>query len=248
MAKTAQLDLPLVMPAQAQKHVTVNEALARLDAAAQLRVASSTLQDPPASADEGRSYLVPADASGAWQGMVGRIAVWSNGGWIFSRRGPAGAPGTRAAADTSCSTGTGWVRCDRGVAPRRGHDLAGSSSSTMPSPPGPPTHLRGNSRTRQGDGHRPAGWSARWPGPGSPAGGSASAARTTATARGSGIGLNSYLVGLSGSPVTYYAPTPLLITAEGGSFASGTIRLAIHLLQIEPPRRGLRLRHSCPVP
>ena len=36
MAKTAQLDLPLVMPAQAQKHVTVNEALARLDAAAQL--------------------------------------------------------------------------------------------------------------------------------------------------------------------------------------------------------------------
>ena len=36
MARTAQLDLPLVMPAQAQKHVTVNEALARLDAAAQL--------------------------------------------------------------------------------------------------------------------------------------------------------------------------------------------------------------------
>ena len=35
MASTAQLALPLVAPAQAQKHVTVNEALARLDAAAQ---------------------------------------------------------------------------------------------------------------------------------------------------------------------------------------------------------------------
>ena len=36
MARTAQLDLPLVAPSQAQKHVTVNEALARLDAVAQL--------------------------------------------------------------------------------------------------------------------------------------------------------------------------------------------------------------------
>ena len=55
---------------------------------------------------------------------------------------------------------------------------------------------------------------------------------------GSGIGtaLNSVLVGLSGSPVTYYAPTPLLLTAEGGTFASGRIRLAMHLLQLTPPR------------
>ena len=31
-------------------------------------------------------------------------------------------------------------------------------------------------------------------------------------------------------------PTPLLLTAEGGSFASGTVRLAMHVLQLEPPR------------
>ena len=55
---------------------------------------------------------------------------------------------------------------------------------------------------------------------------------------GSGLGseVNSYLVGLSGAPVTYYAPTPLLITAEGGSFASGQIRLAVHVLCLIPPR------------
>ena len=100
MARTAQLDLPLVMPAQAQKHVTVNEALARLDAAAQLRVISSLLSTPPASACDGQSYLVPAGATGEWAGhRAGRIAVWSNGGWIVSRAAaPAGAPGTRAAA------------------------------------------------------------------------------------------------------------------------------------------------------
>ena len=62
------------------------------------------------------------------------------------------------------------------------------------------------------------------------------AGRTIGTDRGWAYGLNSYLVGLSGSPVTYYAATPLLLTAEGGSFAAGTIRLALHLLQLEPPR------------
>ena len=36
MAETAKLTLPLLEAAQAQKHVTVNEALVRLDAAAHL--------------------------------------------------------------------------------------------------------------------------------------------------------------------------------------------------------------------
>jgi hypothetical protein len=48
--------------------------------------------------------------------------------------------------------------------------------------------------------------------------------------------VNSVLVGLSGTPVTYYMPTPLLLTAEGGTFVSGRIRLALHLLELNPPR------------
>ena len=57
------------LPAQAQKHVTVNEALARLDAAAQLRVISFAETTPPASAVDGAGYLVPAGATGAWAGQ-----------------------------------------------------------------------------------------------------------------------------------------------------------------------------------
>ena len=55
---------------------------------------------------------------------------------------------------------------------------------------------------------------------------------------GSGLGtpVNSYLLGISGAPVTYYAPTPLLISAEGGAFTSGVIRLAVHLVELVPPR------------
>ena len=119
MARTAQLALPLVAPAQAQKHVTVNEALARLDAAAQLRVVS-----PRAGAsrggERGRSYLVPAGAPEAsGRASDGRIAVWSNGGWLFLAPRPAGACGTRA------GPGIGHIRrerlgpgCSRGLASR----------------------------------------------------------------------------------------------------------------------------------
>ena len=36
--------------------------------------------------------------------------------------------------------------------------------------------------------------------------------------------------------MTYYAPTPLLLTrARAGAFAGGTVRLALHLV-LEPPR------------
>ena len=53
---------------------------------------------------------------------------------------------------------------------------------------------------------------------------------------GLGLGLGSYLVGLSGAPVTYYAPTPLQLTGEGGAFAGGIVRFALHLVELTPPR------------
>ena len=51
-----------------------------------------------------------------------------------------------------------------------------------------------------------------------------------------GLAVDSVLVGLSGSPVTYYSTTPLLISAETGTFGGGIIRIAIHFLELTPPR------------
>ena len=45
--QTSNLSLPFIMPAQAQKHVTVNEALVRLDGLAQLRLQSISVTTPP---------------------------------------------------------------------------------------------------------------------------------------------------------------------------------------------------------
>lgn len=80
---SAVLTLPYILPSQAQKHVTHNEALARLDVAVQLAVIARDLSAPPASPAQGDRYLVPAGATGAWAGQGGNIAVYDMNTWVF---------------------------------------------------------------------------------------------------------------------------------------------------------------------
>ncbi|MCM2473257.1 DUF2793 domain-containing protein [Rhizobium sp. CG5] len=79
---TANLALPYILPSQAQKHVTHNEALQRLDAAVQL-VLAAHLPAPPDDASEGACYAVNAPATGAWSGKAGQLALRQDGDWIF---------------------------------------------------------------------------------------------------------------------------------------------------------------------
>jgi len=236
MAKTAQLDLPLVMPAQAQKHVTVNEALARLDAVAQLRVISSAELDPPATAGDGASYLVPDGATGAWLGWAGRIAVWSNGGWVFMTPRAGWRAWDESRGGHQMFDGTGWVPDAVAVSPHGAgmtwkvmefdHAVTpGSTNSTAVVVPSQAQVVGVTGRVVSAlTGAGLTGWRIGVSGADNRYG------------SGLGIGVDSYLVGLSGSPVTYYAPTPLLLSAEGGVFAGGTVRLAMHLVQLQPPR------------
>ena len=80
---TPLLELPYILPAQAQKHVTHNEAIARLDALTQLAVEDRTRSTPPDTPDEGARHIVAAGATAAWDGQDGKVAVVVNGGWIF---------------------------------------------------------------------------------------------------------------------------------------------------------------------
>jgi len=54
---------------------------------------------------------------------------------------------------------------------------------------------------------------------------------------GSGYGpaFNAFAHGVTGQPQAYFGATALEITAEGGSFTAGAIRLAVHFLAISPP-------------
>lgn len=79
---TSNLALPYILPAQAQKHVTHNEALQRLDAIVQLTMAGS-LHEPPTEAEEGDCYWVVSPATGAFSGRSERLAFRQDDAWIF---------------------------------------------------------------------------------------------------------------------------------------------------------------------
>ncbi len=80
---TPRLGLPYLAAGQAQKHVTLNEALARLDGLVQTTVESRGLAAQPADPADGALYILPADATGeAWAGRpAGSLMRFEAGGW-----------------------------------------------------------------------------------------------------------------------------------------------------------------------
>ncbi|MGH1588181.1 DUF2793 domain-containing protein [Methylobacterium phyllosphaerae] len=79
---TPHLGLPLIAASQAQKHVTHNEALDRLDALVQLACLDKDLAAPPPSPAEGDRYLVVAsEPGGAWVGLAGQVVRYADGVW-----------------------------------------------------------------------------------------------------------------------------------------------------------------------
>jgi hypothetical protein len=81
---TSHLKLPYLAAAQAQKHVTHNEALTLLDTAVQLAVLDASLTAPPGSPAEGDRHIVAASATGAWAGKDGQVATFVDGTWVFA--------------------------------------------------------------------------------------------------------------------------------------------------------------------
>jgi len=77
------LSLPYIAPAQAQKHVTHNEALQRLDAVVQLRVQAFDATIPPAAPEAGEVYATGIGSTGDWAGQDQTLAAYANGAWAF---------------------------------------------------------------------------------------------------------------------------------------------------------------------
>lgn len=80
---TPRLGLPLLFAGQAQKEVFVNEALARVDGLLHAAVEGEA-SAPPASPQDGESWLIATAASGDWEGRDGALASWQGGGWLFT--------------------------------------------------------------------------------------------------------------------------------------------------------------------
>lgn len=83
MTATPRLVLPLLAAGQAQKHVTHNDALTRLDALVHLVVDSRTQAAPPVTPTELSAYIVPDGGSGVFAGRTDQVALFEDGGWTF---------------------------------------------------------------------------------------------------------------------------------------------------------------------
>ncbi len=234
MSDTNRLALPLLQPAQAQKHVTVNEALGRLDGLVNMVLESNSLPMPPTVVLDGATYGVPGGAVNAWSGQAGKVAIGSNGGWVFVaprtgwrtfiadegrtaiHDGTAWVPGALSLSPHGAGLSAGVIELDHVIA-------AGASSETAVIIPGHAMVLGVSARVI------------------APISGTLSAwelGNVGATNRfGSGLGVaqGSWARGMLSQPMTYWNAETLLLSATGGDFAAGTVRLAVHYLEILLP-------------
>jgi hypothetical protein len=229
MATTPYLGLPLIEAAQAQKHVTHNEALGLLDSVIQLSVKGRTLLNPPLSPAEGDRWIVPAGATGAWSGHTDEVALWKDAGWrYFTPR-----DGWIAFVDdegTVAYAAGGWqsfiVLTVNGAG--LGMDIreeevvcAGASVSTTIAIPARSVALAVSVRTTLAITGATS-FDCGVAGDLSKFGGSL------------GVALGSTNIGVIG-PTAYYSDTPIVLTANGGSFTGGKVRVAAQILTFAAP-------------
>lgn len=230
MAETSNLTLPLLAAGQAQKHVTVNEALSRLDLLVMLAVKSRTLAAPPASPAEGDRYAVPAGGQDAWAGRDQMVAAFLNGGWDFIQpfagwrafvedegaevtfaagvwtelTAPTAGSGEISVLEFEHAIGAGGAQETTGLIPA-GSIVFGVTARIVEAVTGA------------------SGWSLGVPG--------AETRYGTGYGTDAGLGLRC----VTGAPLAYPQDIPLTLTPEGGDFTGGRIRFNIHRLLLEPP-------------
>lgn len=234
MTETTQLGLPLVQPAQAQKHVTVNEAFARLDALAQITLAGASAVAPVSPAD-GSLYAVEAGAGGDWADEDGRLALFLNGGWLFVTP-QVGWRGWRADIGVAVAfDGVDWI-AGGGAFSASGAGFVQRSVEV--------DHAVGAGATSVVSVFIPAnamvyGITGRVM---SDIGGASSfevGVAGSSNRYGSGIGVStgSWARGITGNPLAYYNDTDVILTATGGGFdGSGVVRLVVHFAELTLPR------------
>jgi len=234
MDDTPNLGLPLVMPSQAQKHVTVNEAFVRLDAAAQLVLEEVGRVEPPTDPVAGACFGVGGSATGAWEGRDGAVAVADNGGWTFLEPRVGWRAWDAGMQRSVLRVGDEWVeeavsRAPSGAAARFAtveavHDVtAGPDNVTSVVIPARVTLFAASARVVSDLTGSLASWRL------------GEAGATNRFGAGLGLAQGSYSDGLLGQPQAYYTPSAVIVSGEGGDLSSGQIRISLHYLTYDLP-------------
>ncbi|WP_295044387.1 DUF2793 domain-containing protein [uncultured Paracoccus sp.] len=232
--ETRRLQLPLLQSSQAQKHVTVNEALMRLDGLTNAVLESVSIAVPPQTVIDGQAWGVPQGASGAWAGQAGRIAVGANGGWVFApvsrgMRAFVADRGVQAIFD-----GQGWFLGAAtfggmgsglafGMAQAEVTVGSGTSFNTGVAIPAGAMVIGAVAKVTQALTGGLTTWRL------------GTADSNNRFGQGLGKAAGSWARGILGAPMTYYSAATLLMTGEGGGFTGGKVKLAVHWMEMRLP-------------
>jgi Protein of unknown function (DUF2793) len=229
VSETHFLQLPYLAAAQAQKHVTVNETLRQLDAMMFLSALSRSLTTPPTSPSEGDRYVVPVSASGAWSGKTHQIAAWMDGTWLFLEPRSGWRLWLESEGLELRFNGTTWLPL---VSAASGAStvlrvidetvtLSGAFTETTLLIPNRAIVLAVSTKvvsTVTGATSYECGI----------------VTETSKFGGSLGIAVGSSNVGVIG-PTAFYSATPIRLTAVGGSFSGGSIRVSLHYIEVSAP-------------
>lgn len=220
-----KLGFDFIAANQSQKHVSANEALLILDVVSHVSVVNMTTTSPPGSPAIGDAYIVAAGASGAWVGLSGDLVFWDGTTWIHVTT-------SAGFKIVDASTGRQWI-----------HDgTAFRLLASAPSGIGFGMHSVEQVLTCSG-----ASVTSTIEIPNrSICVGVTSKVATTITGATSfdcgisgqaskfggtlGLAAGSTNVGVIG-PEAFYSDTPIVLTANGGNFTGGSVRVVIHYLE-----------------
>ena len=127
-----RLALPYLQPAQAQKHVTHNEALTRLDVLVQLSVEALGATTPPGTPPEGAVWGLGAAPTGDWAGQAGALAAFVDGGWLFFAPAAGWRAWDKANGALMAFDGAAWTSTGGGVPDLDNLDGVGIGTSSDP--------------------------------------------------------------------------------------------------------------------
>jgi hypothetical protein len=135
---TPRLELPFILPGQAQKEQFHNEALARIDLALNPAVEGPPLGAPPDEPEPGQCWIVAAAATGAWSGRDAMLAMWTDGGWRFVAPPPGTSAWNKAAGVPLIWNGGEWREGQLACAGLEvgGLRVVGARQPGVPSPSG----------------------------------------------------------------------------------------------------------------
>ncbi len=231
MSQTGRLGLPYIVTSQAQKEVTHNEGLNRLDAFI-TPVVADIADSPPGSPTAGDLYIVGSSPSGDFTGHANQLAQYQTGGWVFY------APfkwmdavveslDSRMAYDGSAWVPFGLIMRDGGEYMRvlRWQDDVDLSlgDETAMLIPNRSTVLAVNTRVIEAVTGTVTSF------------GVGVSGDTSRYGNGIGTGVDSTNIGLTYHPVSYYSDTPLLLTPDAGSFTGGLVRINVQYLKPRGP-------------